>query len=196
MIHKRDSLSGTTFTPLKRSASGNVRWVLLRVLAYARQAGISIPVGAGTAQPSSAGPKTGRGRRVAASLQDCVGIAGHLPAVHQLALWLRVAMHHVWSGRGCGDWSQTATFILAAQVFDLRSWRNRDGRDELVVSVPLDWVPQIVRLIDRIGEEPESWPWIYEDDRDRQISVADEVLGITAATVSDDADMLVALRIE
>ena len=81
-------------------------------------------------------------------------------------------------------------------VFDLRSWRNRDGRDELVVSVPLDWFPRIVRLIDRLGEEPESWPWILEDDPDRQISVAAEVLGIPAAAVADDSDLLTALRIE
>ena len=100
------------------------------------------------------------------------------------------------SGRGGGDWTETGTFLLVVVVFDLRSWRNRDGRDELVVSVPLDRFPQVVRLIDRIGEEPESWPWILEEDFDRQIDVAAEVLGIPVAAVADDSGLLRALRIE
>ena len=100
------------------------------------------------------------------------------------------------SGRGGGDSTETGTFLLAVVAFDLRSWRNRDGRDELVVSVPLDRFPRIVRLIDRLGEEPESWPWILEEDVDRQINMAAEVLGIPAAAVADDSGLLTALRIE
>ena len=100
------------------------------------------------------------------------------------------------SGRGCGDWTQTAIFILTAEVFGFQLGRNCDGRDELVVPVPLDRFPQVVRLIERLGEEAESWPWLHEDDQDRQILVAAEVLGIPAAAVAEDIELLEALRIE
>jgi hypothetical protein len=50
----------------------------------------------------------------------------------------------------------TSPFTLAAAVFGLRSWPNPQGRYELVISVPLSQVPEIVRLIDRISEEAEK----------------------------------------
>jgi hypothetical protein len=99
------------------------------------------------------------------------------------------------SGCGRGCWEQTATFTLVAAVFGLRSWPNPDGRDELVVSVPLARVPEIVRLIDRLGEEAECWPWFEEEDRERQVSVAAEILGLSPTAVADDVDLLAALRI-
>jgi hypothetical protein len=100
------------------------------------------------------------------------------------------------SGCGRGGWEQAATFTLVAAVFGLRSWRNRQGRDELVVSVPLGRVPEIVRLIDRLGEEAESWPWFEEEDRDRQVRVAADILGLSATAVADDVDLLAALAID
>lgn len=100
------------------------------------------------------------------------------------------------SGRGCGDWLDTAIFTLVAQVFGLASGRNRDERDELVVFVPLDLFPQIERLVERIGEIAEDWPWFAEDDPERQIILAAEALGIPAAAIAEDADLLEALRIE
>jgi hypothetical protein len=100
------------------------------------------------------------------------------------------------SGRGGGDWLETAVFSVVAAVFDLPTSRNYDGRDELVVLVPLERFADIVGLIDRLGEEPEGWPWLREDDPDRQIELAAEVLGISAAAVADDIDLLDALRIE
>lgn len=100
------------------------------------------------------------------------------------------------SGRGCANWAETATFSLVAQVFGLPSGRNFDARDELVVCVPLDRFPEIARLIRRLGEDPERWPWLDEEDQDRQIALAAQVLGTTAAAVADDDDLLWALRIE
>ena len=61
---------------------------------------------------------------------------------------------------------------------------------------PRPGVSRVVRLIDRVGEEPESWPWILEEDFDRQIEVAAEVLGIPVAAVAEDSALLAALRIE
>jgi hypothetical protein len=100
------------------------------------------------------------------------------------------------SGRGGGDWTQSATFVLVVKLFDLRAWRNHDGRDELVVLVPLDLFPQLVGLIRRLGEDPEEWPWLTEDDLERQIDVAAEVLGIAPSTLASDHDLLEVLRIE
>ena len=100
------------------------------------------------------------------------------------------------SGRGRGDWNETAIFILAAAAFNLRTWRNYDGRDELVVAVPLDRAPHLGQLIDRIGEEAEAWPWLNEEDPDRQLDVAAETLGLSTAAVVDDANLLEALGIE
>jgi hypothetical protein len=99
------------------------------------------------------------------------------------------------SGCGRGGWEEAATLTLVSAVFGLRSWRNREGRDELVVSVPLGRVLEVVRLINRLGEEAESWPWFEEEDRDRQVSVAAEVLRMSPMAVAGDMDLLAALRI-
>ncbi|RYP84243.1 helix-turn-helix domain-containing protein [Nocardioides guangzhouensis] len=79
---------GETRGPLKRSTARNTRWVLLAVLEHARQSGIQVPPNVGNAKlPGKPGIKK-KERVVAASLQDCARVAGHLHVVHQLALWL------------------------------------------------------------------------------------------------------------
>lgn len=39
-------------------------------------------------------------------------------------------------GDPAGNWTETATFMLMAEVSGLRSWRNRDRGDVLVIAVP------------------------------------------------------------
>lgn len=103
------------------------------------------------------------------------------------------------SGRGCGDWLDTAKFAVVSEAFGLRTWRDYDGRDELVVAVPLAKFPAVATLIQRLGEEPEAWPWLDEDlygDTERQISTAAEELGLSRAALAANTDLLDALRIE
>ncbi|WP_457253647.1 hypothetical protein [Pedococcus sp. P5_B7] len=76
------------------------------------------------------------------------------------------------SGRGRGDWIETANFRAAAAAFDLDITTNIDGRDELVVTLPLDQFPKLAAMLARLGDEPEAWPSLLEDDRDDQIAVA------------------------
>src|SRR4051812_22715190 len=47
------------------------------------------------------------------------------------------------SGRGHGYWSDVATFGLVATLFGLRTTRDYDGRDELIVEVPLSLFQQV-----------------------------------------------------
>jgi hypothetical protein len=84
---------------------------------------------------------------------------------------------------------------VVIELFGLRSWRNRDGRDELVVSVPVDRVAGIVAVIDRLGEEPESWPWLYEDDPEHQLVLAAQAVGISPAALAGKAELRAALRL-
>ena len=100
------------------------------------------------------------------------------------------------SGRGGGDWTDTAMFAVVIERFGLRSWRNREGRDELVVSVPLAVLPEVVALIDRLGEEPEDWPWVHEEDPGQQLLLAAQVLAMPPAALVDQADLCEALRID
>jgi hypothetical protein len=102
------------------------------------------------------------------------------------------------SGRGHGDWLDTGMFRLVAEVFNLDTSRNYDGRDELVIRVPVAFVPGIIGLIGRLGESAEDWPWLteeYEEDLDLQIARAAEVLGLPAVDVAENDDLLEALRI-
>jgi hypothetical protein len=99
------------------------------------------------------------------------------------------------SGRGHGDWTETALFVLMAEVFGLDTSRNYDGRDELIVSVPLNLVSEITGLIDRIGDFAESWPWLCEEDPHLQVAQAAHVLGRPVSDLEEDADLLEALRI-
>ena len=98
-----------------------------------------------------------------------------------------------------GDWLDTASFLVAAAAFGLALSQNWDGRDELIVSVPFDQFPQVAELLERLGEEPEAWPWLaedVEDVRDGQIAVAAETLGLSPSEVTQNTALLEALRIE
>lgn len=41
----------------------------------------------------------------------------------------------------------------------------------------------------------EEWPWLNEEDSKNQIDIAADVLGISAAALAEDADLLEAVRI-
>lgn len=100
------------------------------------------------------------------------------------------------SGRGFGDWIDTALFLVVSEVFGLSTGKNYDGRDELVVSVPMSEFPRIAQLISRLDRmEPEAWPWLDEEVED-PVSVAAEFFELSRAEVADDAGLLDALRIE
>jgi hypothetical protein len=102
------------------------------------------------------------------------------------------------SGHGGGDWLDTALFEVVASRFEFRSWASNEG-DGLVIAVPLDQFSEVARLIDRLGEDAESWPWFgeeLEDDRERQIATAAEVLDMPTTELDCNAELLAALRIE
>jgi hypothetical protein len=102
------------------------------------------------------------------------------------------------SGAGRCDWLDAATFVAVAAAFELRSWRNDSGRDELVVLVPFDRFAEIAAFIVRLGDEPEQWEWFAEElrgDRDGQITTAAEVLGISVSALAGNDALLTALRI-
>lgn len=99
------------------------------------------------------------------------------------------------SGRGHGDWTDTAIFLLVAAVFELSTTRNYDGRDELVICVPVDKVPEIVALIDRSGDYPEMWPWLQAENEERQLAIAADILRLPAAAIAENEDLMEALRL-
>lgn len=99
------------------------------------------------------------------------------------------------SGRGRGDWIETANFHVAAAAFDLNTTWNVDGRDELVVTVPLDKFPEVAATLARLGDESEGWPWLLEDERDDQISVAAGELAMSPSAVASNPHLMKALRI-
>ncbi|MEZ0579269.1 hypothetical protein [Nocardioides sp. MH1] len=99
------------------------------------------------------------------------------------------------SGRGAADWLETATFDVVTAALDLHSWRNRGGRDELVVAVPLERAVRVVRLIERLEKhEPEAWPWCDVDVED-PVGLAAEVLGLSPAEVAANDQLMEALRL-
>jgi hypothetical protein len=101
------------------------------------------------------------------------------------------------SGRGRADWLDTANFEVAAAAFALETSRNLQGRDELIVMVPFDNFSQVADLLDRLGDEPETWPWHAEaGDLDRKINIAAEALGLPPSVVTSNGDLRRALRIE
>jgi hypothetical protein len=103
------------------------------------------------------------------------------------------------SGRGRADWLETASFDVAAAAIGLQTSRNWEGRDELVVTVPLDQFRQVADLLDRLGDEPEAWPWLdedVEDDLESQISIAAKTLALSPAVIEDNHDLRSALRID
>jgi len=102
------------------------------------------------------------------------------------------------SGVGRCDWLDTASFVAVAAAFELRSWRSHCGRDELVVLVPFDRFDEIADFIVRLGDEPEQWEWLTEElqgDRNGQVAMAAEVLGISASALAANDALLAALRI-
>ncbi|GAB3435996.1 hypothetical protein GCM10027517_05490 [Phycicoccus ginsengisoli] len=102
------------------------------------------------------------------------------------------------SGRGGGDWVETAAFHVAAAAFDLATSRNLGGHDELVVSVPLHTFSRIATVLHRLGDEVEDWPWFGEgldDDPDGRIEVAACELGLAPSVLAGNEDLLESLRI-
>lgn len=72
------------------------------------------------------------------------------------------------------------------------------GRDELVVTVPLFALRQLADLPDRLGDEPEAWPWNAADvagDLDRRIRIAAATLALSRPTMSVNDRLLSALRV-
>jgi hypothetical protein len=101
------------------------------------------------------------------------------------------------SGRGRGGWEQVVLFCVVAERFGLATRCNDDERDELVVEVPLGSFEAVAQLIDRLGEEPESWPWWnIEDDPESQLALAAEVLDLPVAELEANDRLRKLLRIE
>jgi hypothetical protein len=100
------------------------------------------------------------------------------------------------SGRGGGVWADTFMFIIAAERFKLRTWRDDEARDTLVVEVPMGLLVEIFGLIERLGEDPESLPWCFADEREEQVAIAAEVLKLRPEELEDDYEFLELLRID
>jgi hypothetical protein len=143
---------------------------------------------------------TGPGTKTAI---DVFGVAEYFGALHdsraraiapQLVEW----QCRTWgSGKGGGDWEDTAVFRLVAQVFGLDTSRNWDGRDELIVMIPAELFGPIAGLIERLGvDEPCHWPWLVEEDQDRKVIVAAAFLGLSVAVLENDEELLEALHLE
>ncbi|MGO4604492.1 hypothetical protein [Terrabacter sp. 2YAF2] len=77
-------------------------------------------------------------------------------------------------------------FTIVATVFNLEPWRNRDGRDELVVATPLSTSPRVAALIDRLGDDPADWPWFTEEAEGRELDAAAEVLDVPTEVFAAD----------
>jgi hypothetical protein len=109
------------------------------------------------------------------------------------------------SGKGRGDRLDTGLFLMVASIFGLDTWCNKAGRNELVVSVPLDRFSAIAMLIEEIGADADSWPWLFiEDDDDERkcdggdvrLVLAASVLGTTVADLIGDGVLLEALGLD
>jgi len=98
------------------------------------------------------------------------------------------------SGRGRGAWTDAVLFTLVAKLFALDTGKNRDGRDELIVWVPLERFAEIAGLIERIGEVPEDWPWL-DGDSDTALSAAAAALGRTVGELEEDYGLRKALQL-
>ncbi|WP_028638865.1 hypothetical protein [Nocardioides sp. URHA0032] len=97
------------------------------------------------------------------------------------------------SGRGRGYEDDAAIFYVIIAAFDLRTWCNKEGREELVVAVPLDRFARIAQMIDRLDQdEPGSWPWADEDSED-PIADAAEYLEMSPSELLGNAPLLEAL---
>ena len=97
------------------------------------------------------------------------------------------------SGHGGAGFEDVGTFLLVSELFSLPTGRNRDGRDERIVSVPLERFAEVRQLIVRLGDGPSDWPWYGEDDWEHQVAVAAQVLGLSAGAIADNDDLMWAL---
>ena len=90
-------------------------------------------------------------------------------------------------------------FALMIQRFNLNASRNYDGRDELLVTVPLERVADIVTLISVLGENPEEWPGVWDEDPDGepvdQVAVAAQALNVPVQALATVDDWLEVLRL-
>lgn len=104
------------------------------------------------------------------------------------------------SGKGRAYWEYTAIFDVVVAMFDLPTESNWSGRDELIVTVPLELVPAIMEVIECLDQDdPSSWPWMDEDvagDRKAQIAVAAESLGVLPEDLACNDKLLRLLRID
>ncbi|WP_270889682.1 hypothetical protein [Pedococcus sp. 5OH_020] len=98
-------------------------------------------------------------------------------------------------GRGRGDWIEAAIFHVAAAAFDLDTTWNVDGREVLVVTVPLDKFPKLAAMLARIVDEAEAWPWLFEVEWDDQIGVAAGEPAMSSSAVTNNPHLLKALQI-
>ena len=95
------------------------------------------------------------------------------------------------TGRGCRE--DVAIFDVVRLAFGLVSWTDHDGRDELVVEVPLSQAAHILSVILQLDEsEPADWPWSGEDV-ENAVALAAEVLGVTEAVVTSNAELMESL---
>lgn len=99
------------------------------------------------------------------------------------------------SGRGCGEWIESAAFSIVAAAFDFPTSRNRDGRDELVVSVSMERFPAVREMINRLEGLSETPPWLDEDEEGPAIASAANYLGLPVDAVQNNDNLLFALRL-
>lgn len=97
------------------------------------------------------------------------------------------------SSGGGSLWGDTALWCLVAEVFGLARGRNIDGRDELIVTVPLESFPAVAALIDKVGNRPEWWPWNRVSEEAEQMAIAAEILDRSVADLEADGDLVDAL---
>jgi hypothetical protein len=99
------------------------------------------------------------------------------------------------SGRGRATWEETAVFCIVAEICGLDTTRNFEGRDELIVLVPLDKFERVMDLVLSLGENIEDQDWLGEEDRSEQIALAAAVLDMPVKALKKNTGLLELLRI-
>ena len=96
------------------------------------------------------------------------------------------------SGRGRAGWEDTAVFSVVAHTLGLSTGRNIEGRDELVVMVPLSLYPKVMALAARLGADaPDMWPWMGdEEDWGDRLALAAKALDIEVDQLEADDELL------
>lgn len=98
------------------------------------------------------------------------------------------------SGEGCAYSWDYALFSLVAAVFDLSTSCDCEGRDELLVEVPLSRFADVAELVERVGDEFDgSWPWLGMDAEGRELEATAEFLGMSVAELRGNPDLLFVL---